>query len=602
MILMILRPIVAIVWLLVALGAASTAESLKLVHALAMHGEPALPADFDHLPYANPGAPKGGRLTLAYLGTFDSLNPYNTRALTTAQGLVGNVYQSLMQRSLDETFTLYGLIAQSLEVDDAREHVIFHLNEKARFSDGSPIRASDVIFTFKLLKDKGRPQQRAAYALVKTVDAPDEHTVVYDLTGAGDRELPLTLALMPVLSEAHTDASHFEDQTLEIPVASGPYVVSEVRPGERLVLKRDPNYWARDLPVSRGRDNFDEIRIDYYRDATSMFEAFKAGLYDIRLEDDPDRWNRGYDFPALKAGAVKREAFTFGLPKGVSGFAFNLRRPIFADLRLREALAMLFDFNWINANLYAGAYRRSAGFFDDSELSSIGKPASARERDWLSRFPEEVREDVLEGAWTPSTSDGTGRDRALAKRALDLLASDGYALRDGQLLDKAGQPIGFEILVKDREEQRLALAYQQSLARIGVRAGVRLVDEVQFQRRRTSFDFDMMIGTWLASPSPGTEQRGRWSSAAASMQGAYNICGVKSAAIDATINWILAARTKDEFVDAVRSLDRLLISGFYIVPLFYSSEQWLAYSSSLAHPDRAPLFGVAAAIDTWWRQ
>jgi peptide/nickel transport system substrate-binding protein len=568
--------------------------------AIAMHGEPALAPDFDHLPYVNPEAPKGGRLDLAYLGAFDSLNPYNVKALSTAQGLIGNVYQSLMARSADEPFTLYGLIAKSLETDAARDQVIFHLDPSARFSDGTPITSADVVFTFNLLKAKGRPQQRAAFGLVKAVDAPDDRTVRFDLSGANDRELPLTLAIMPVLSRAHIDAEHFEDQTLQIPVGSGPYRVAELKPGERLVLERDPNYWAKDLPISRGLYNFDSIRIDYYRDATAMFEAFKAGLIDYRLEDDTTRWRGEYDFPAARDGRIVRAAVESRLPKGVSGFAFNLRRAPFVEVRVREALASMFDFEWINANLYGGAYKRSEGFFDDSDLSSIGRPASARERALLAPFPGAVRDDVMDGLWRAPVSDGSGRDRRIARDAIDQLARAGYVLVDGRLVDAHGAPLAFEILVKNRDEERLALAYARNLGRIGVAANVRLVDEVQFQRRRTGFDFDMMIGTWTASPSPGNEQRGRWSSAAANAEGAYNISGVASPAIDAMIAAILAAESNEDFVAAVRALDRLLISGFYIAPLYYAPEQWIAYSAKLGRPEKTPLFGVE--LSTWWRR
>ena len=567
--------------------------------AIAMHGAPALAAEFDHLPYANPDAPKGGRLALAYLGAFDSLNPYNVKALSTAQGLVGNVYQSLMARSADEPFTLYGLIAQSIETDDARDRIVFHLNSAAHFSDGAKIVAADVLFTFNLLKAKGLPSQRAAYALVKSAEAPDDLTVRFDLTGADDRELPLILALMPVLSRAHTDAAHFEDQTLQIPVGAGPYKVAEVVPGQRLTLTRDPGYWARDLPINRGLYNFDEIRIDYFRDASAMFEAFKAGLVDFRLEDDPTRWRDGYGFPAARNGRVSRAALPYGLPKGISGFAFNTRRPIFADARAREGLATMFDFEWINANLYADAYKRSKSFFDDSELSAAGRPASPKERALLAPFPGAVRDDIFEGRWAPPVSDGSGRDRALARKALDLLAEAGYTLSGARLVDARGRPLDFEILVKNLQEEQLALAYSANLARIGVTATVRLIDEVQFQRRRARFDFDMMIGSWIASPSPGNEQRNRWSSAAAAMEGSYNICGAASPAIDAMIAAVVAARDRDDFVAAVRALDRLLLSGFYIVPLFYSKDQWIAYSSSLGRPDKTPLFG--ATLESWWR-
>src|SRR5208283_3628657 len=347
---------------------------------------------------------------------------------------------SLMIRSDDEPFTLYGLIAESLETDPARDRIVFHLNPAARFSDGSPITSADVMFTFNLLKAKGRPQQREAFGLVKSVEASDAHTVLFDLNGADDRELPLTLAIMPVLSSAHTDAEHFEDQTLQIPVASGPYRIAEVTPGQRLVLKRDPEYWARDLPVSKGLYNFDEIRIDYFRDATAMFEAFKAGLIDYRVEDDVIRWRSEYDFAAVKDGRVVKAAIPNGLPKGVSGFAFNTRRPLFADPRVREALASMFDFEWINTNLYAGAYKRSQGFFDDSELSSVGRPAAARERALLAPFPGAVRDDVMEGRWRAPVSDGTGRDRAVARRAIEKLETAGYALKDGRLVGGSRAP------------------------------------------------------------------------------------------------------------------------------------------------------------------
>ena len=428
--------------------------------AIAMHGEPALPPDFDHLPYVNPQAPKGGALNLAYLGAFDSLNPYNVKALSTAQGLIGNVYQSLMTRSADEPFTLYGLIAKSIETNAARDQVVFHLDPAAKFSDGTPITSADVVFTFNLLKAKGRPQQRAAFSLVKAIDAPDDRTVAYDLSGANDRELPLTLAIMPVLSRAHTDAEHFEDQTLQIPVALRPLSRRGGQAGTAAGAGARPQLLG-EGPADLARPpQLRRIRIDYYRDATAMFEAFKAGLIDYRVEDDANRWRNGYDFPAARDGRVIKAAIPSGLPKGVSGFAFNTRRPPFADVRVREALASMFDFEWINANLFAGAYKRSEGFFDDSELSSIGRPASERELALLKPYPGAVRDDVMKGEWRAPVSDASGRDRAIAKSALDELAAAGYSLHDGRLVDAHGAPLAFEILVKNRDEERLALAYR----------------------------------------------------------------------------------------------------------------------------------------------
>lgn len=575
-------------------------------HGIAMHGEPALPQDFQHLPYADPDAPKGGRLSVGFQGTFDSLNPFNLKAGSTAQGLNGNVFQTLMMRSLDEPFTLYGLIAQTIETDAAREHVTFRLDPRARFSDGSPVTVDDVLFTFDLLKTKGRPQQRAAYAQVKKIGTPEPGAISFDLTGANDRELPLTLALMPVLSKKHTDAERFAETSLDIPVGTGPYVIDSVRPGESLLLKRNPDYWAKDLPVSRGMYNFDEIGIEYFRDAASLYEAFKAGLVDYRDETNPTRWITGYDFPALRAGKVAKASLPIGVPKGMTGFAFNTRRPLFKDARLREALGLMFDFEWVNAKLYGGLYRRTASFFDESELSASGRPAGDKERALLAPFPDAVRPDIMDGKWRPPQTDGSGRDRTTARRALALLKEAGYAIHDGALAQRAtGRPVEFEIMVVDRSQERLALNYSDSLRRIGVDARVRLVDEVQYQRRRQKFDFDMMIGFWAASASPGAEQRGRWGSSSAHQEASFNLTGAASPAIDAMIAALLAADSKDDFVAAVRALDRVLLSGFYIVPLFHASDQWFAYSTALARPERtahfaAPLFG--ATLDTWWRK
>ncbi|MDE3174496.1 MAG: ABC transporter substrate-binding protein [Pseudomonadota bacterium] len=568
--------------------------------AIAMHGAPALPADFAAFPYVDPAAPKGGALRLAYLGTFDSLNPFNVKALSSAEGLSGHVFETLMARSHDEPFTLYGLVAQSIETDAARGLATFRLNPAAHFSDGSPITSADVRFSFELLRTHGRPPQRAAFALVKSVSTPDPLTIRFDLTGAGDRELPLILALLPVLSRAHTDVARFDDATLDIPLGSGPYRVESVDPGRRIVYRRDPNYWGRDLPASRGLYNFDSIVIDYFRDDASLFAAFQAGLYDVRFEGDAVRWARDYDFPARRRGEIVVEPFPLGLPKGMTGFAFNTRRAMFADVRVREALSTMFDFEWLNATLFAGAFVRDDSFFGDSALSSAGRPADAAERALLAPFPDAVRADILAGRWRPRVCDGTGRDRAAAQDALAELASAGYALKGGKLRDAAGRPFSFEILVKTRAEERLALAYARMLARIGIAAQVRLVDETEFQRRRQRFDFDMAPAGFPASASPGAEQRGRWSAAAADMEGAYNVAGARSPALDALIAAMLAADSEAGYVAAVRALDRALLSGFYLVPFYHAKSQWVAYSARLGHPERTPLFGVD--LDAWWRR
>ncbi|MDJ0450056.1 extracellular solute-binding protein [Methylocystis sp. JR02] len=573
-------------------------------HGLAAHGAPALPPDFEHLPYADPQAKKGGRLRVGLAGTFDSLNPFNLKSGSTAQGLVGNIFQGMMARSQDEPFTLYPLIAQSLDIDAARAHVTFHLDPRAHFSDGKPITSEDVLFSFNLLKSKGRPQQRVAYGLVKSITAPDAQTVSYDLTGVGDRELPLILAIMPVLPRHATDLERFSDATLAKPLGSGPYIVADAQAGARLLLKRDPNYWGADVPSQRGFYNFDEIDIQYFRDGNALFEAFKAGLIDYREETSTTRWSTGYDFPALREGRVATEALKNENPKGLEGFVFNTRQTIFKDIRLREALGMMFDFEWINANLYSNLYTRTKSFFDESELSSSGRPANEKERALLAPYPDAVRADILDGKWRPPVNDGSGRDREMAKRALELLAAAGYHV-NGDRLAKDGAPVSFEIMVKDRNQERLALNYAASLARIGVEARVRLVDEVQYQRRRQKFDFDMMIGQYLASASPGNEQRMRWGSASATQESSFNLAGAASPAIDSLIAALLSAQSHEDFVSAVRAYDRVLLSGFYVVPLFHASEQWIAHSTDLARPQRlpryaAPLFGPT--LESWWRK
>ncbi len=574
-------------------------------HGIAMHGAPALPQDFTHLPYANPDAPKRGRLVVGAQGAFDSLNPFNLKAGSTAQGLNGNIFQSLMARNLNEPFALYGQIARTIETNDDRSQVTFRLDPRARFSDGTQITAQDVRFTFDLLKAKGRPQYRSAFSLVRSLETPDDETVRYDLTGGDDLELPLILALMPVLSQKHTDVERFSETSLAIPVGSGPYVIAAMEPGQSLTLKRNPDYWAKDLPTSKGLYNFDEVRIEYFRDATALYEAFKAGLVDYRDETNPSRWRNGYDFPAIRDGRMKIERGALGLPKGLQGFAFNTRRAFFGDVRVREALGYMFDFEWVNANLFGGLYTRTKSFFDDSELASAGRPASTRERELLARWPGAVRSDILEGAWAPPVHDGTGRDRETARKALGLLGQAGYVVRDGALRNKStGAPFSFEIMVGDRSQERLAMNFAGSLARIGVDARVRLVDEVQYQRRRQKFDFDMMIGTWVASASPGNEQRSRWGSASADQEASFNLAGARSPAIDGLISEMLAARSHEDFTATVRAYDRVLLSGFYVIPLFHASEQWFAYSAKLAHPSQTPryaphLFGFT--LDAWWR-
>jgi peptide/nickel transport system substrate-binding protein len=583
-----------------ALALAVAPQAAEAAYAIAMHGAPAISENFAALPYANSDAPKGGRLVEGVLGTFDSLNPLIVKGLA-VQAIRGYVVESLMARGYDEPFTLYGLLARDVETDDARSTVTFTLDPAAHFSDGAPVTAQDVVFSWQLLRDHGRPNHRTYYSKVVRADILGERTVRFDLTGSNDRELPLILGLMPVLPKHLIDVATFEETTLAGPIGSGPYVVAAADPGKSVTFKRDPNYWGRALAINRGFWNFDEIRFDYYRDANAYFEAFKAGLYDVRSENDPTRWQTGYDVPAVRDGRVIKESFPDGLPKLSSDFVFNTRRPIFANIRVREAISLLFDFQWINRNFFYGLYRRSASFFDDSELSAYHRPADQRERALLSPFPDAVRPDVLDGTWSPPVTDGSGRDRPTLRRALDLLRAAGYRLDGTTLRERgSGRPLRFGIMVRSRDEERLALAFSSNLARAGIDAQVRLVDAVQYDQRLLSFDFDMIEYRWEQSLSPGNEQSFYWGSAAADEQGSRNYMGVRSAAIDAMIAALLHARQRADFVAAVRALDRVLISGCYVVPLFYLPEQWVARWAYIRHPARTSLFGYLP--ETWWHQ
>lgn len=565
-----------------------------------MHGAPALPADFDHMAYADPRAPKGGRLVWGLLGTFDSLNPLIVRGLAVQQ-IRGFVVESLMARGNDEAFTLYGLLAKTVETDDARSYVTFHLDPRARFSDGKPVTAEDVLFSWALLRDKGRPNHRQYYAKVAKAESTDPLTVRFDLAGANDRELPLILGLMPVLPKHAVDPATFEETTMTAPVGSGPYRVGAVKPGASVTLLRNPDYWGRDLPVNRGLYNFDEIRLDFYREANGQFEAFKRGLYDFRIETEPLRWHDGYDFPAALRGEVIRDAIKTGMPQPSEFLVFNTRRPVFADIRVRQALTLLFDFEWINRNYFYGLYTRTGGFFAGSELSAYGRAADQRERELLKQTGAHIPTDILDGNYRLPVSDGSGRDRAALRDALKLLSEAGYDLDGTVLRQRATRaPLGFEILVTTRDQERIALAYQRDLKRAGIEASVRAVDPVQFDQRRLGYEFDMIQNRWDQSLSPGNEQSFYWGSQAADILGTRNYMGAKDAAIDALITALLEARERPAFVSAVRALDRTLMSGFYAIPLFNVAEQWIARWNRIERPAATALTGYLP--ETWWQK
>lgn len=571
-------------------------------HAIAMHGEPALPSDFKNFPYVNPDAPKGGRIEYAWTGTFDSVNPFIVQG-NAARGSLDliygyNLFDSLMQRSSDEPFTLYPLVAKAVETDEERSFVEFTLDERARFSDGQPVTPEDVIFTIELLRDKGLPRYGVTARKIERMEKVGERGLRISFK-APDRELPLILGLMPILPKHATDAENFAKSTLKPMIGSGPYRLEAIRPGDSITLRRNPDYWAKDIPSKRGFDNYDEIRLTYFRDENAMFEAFKKGLVDVFIDGSSGRWKNDYDFAAVQRGDVVKETFETQLASGMLGFVMNTRRAPFDEQKLREALVSLFDFEWANRNLLSGAYTRTKSFWDNSELSSYGRAASETERALLAPFPEAVSADILERGWQAPQSDGSGRDRNFLRAGLDKLKAAGYAIDEGRLVDEDGKPLAFEIMLKGQDGQQLAMAWQQTLARLGLEVTIRSVDAAQYQRRITDYDFDVVLYNYTSSLSPGVEQVARWGSAARNQPGTYNIAGVASRAVDSMIDALLKARDRETFISAVRAYDRLLMSGAYVVPLYYSPVQWLARWKHIRHPEKTPIYGYQ--LPTWWR-
>ena len=572
-------------------------------HGIAIIGEPSLPADFANLPYANPDAPKGGNIGYGVVGTFDNLNPFILKSMrTTARGVIdtafGNlVFESLMQRSADEPFTLYGLLAETIDTDEARTWAEFQLNPNAKWSDGTPVTPEDVIFTYETYTAKGRPPYSKRMDKIAKIEKTGERGVKFTFNEKSDREFPLIIALTPIIPK-HATSATFEEPSLNTVVGTGPYVVDKIEPGTRITFKKNPDYWGKDLAVKKGLDNFDTVSIDYFKDETAQFEAFKKGLFDVYPEGDPAKWAKNYDFQAVTDGKVKKEAFVSGTPANMFSFVFNTRRPVFADQKVRTALAMLYDFEWTNKNLFEGAYSRTGSFWQNSELSALGIPASEGEKALLQPYADKLLPEVMDGTWKPVETDGSGRDRETILKAVMLLKEAGFNMANQKMADSDGKPLSFEILCANGSEEKLALVYQRTLAKVGIDAQVRTVDDAQYQQRRQVWDFDMVMATYSASLSPGIEQVGRWGSSSKEGEGTFNYAGVAEPGIDAMIVAMGKSKTRAEFVDAVRALDRLLISGQYVVPLHHLKEQWIARWDRVEHPEKTALFGYQ--LPTWW--
>ncbi|HEY0837310.1 MAG TPA: extracellular solute-binding protein [Azospirillum sp.] len=588
--------------LLMVLAAPATAENGPgPAHGIAMMGDLKYPPGFTHFGYVNPHAPKGGALRQAMVGTFDTLNPHVVKGLPAA-GLT-LVFETLLARSADEPFSLYGLLAERVEVPDDRTSILFHLDPRARWHDGTPVTAEDVLFSFDVQRTFGTPNRRQFYAKVAEARPLGANAVRFDFRpnpdGTIDREMPMLMGLLPVHQKAWWRGRAFERTTLEAPMGSGPYRIRAVDPGRRISYERVADYWGRDLPARRGLFNFDAMEFTYYRDDTVALEAFKAGHADVRREGDPGKWASGYDGPALRDGRIVMEELPHGRPEPARGFIFNTRRPLFQDRRVREALGLAVDFAWIGRMLYHGALQRTASYYPNSELAATGLPGP-RELAVLEPFRAALPAEVFARPFTLPSSDGNGPygARANLRTALKLLREAGWRLRDGRLVDGFGRPFAFEILLVDPADERVALEFARGLDRLGIAAGVRTVDSAQYQGRIDEYDYDMTVRFWASTLSPGNEQLFYFGSVAADTPGTRNWAGVKDPAVDAIADSIAQARTRADLVARVRALDRVLLWGHYMVPLFHATADRVARWHWLRRPEVTPVYG--AVTETWW--
>jgi microcin C transport system substrate-binding protein len=565
------------------------------VPGIAMTGDVKYPPNFTHFDYVNPDAPKGGAIKLAAVGSFDSLNPFILKGVP-AVGL-GLLFDTLLESAADEPFSEYGLLAESIEMPDNRAWVIFNLRPQAKFADGTPVLAADVQFTFDTLKTKGNPQYRLYYANVAKVEILGQRRIKFLFKSAGNRELPLILGQMQILSQRYYQQVEFQQTTLVPPLGSGPYRLTQVDPGRSVTYERDPNYWGRDLPVNRGRYNFAAIRYDYYRDGKIALEAFKSGEYDFRQENVAKDWATAYDFPALQRGLVIKAEIPHEIPTGMQGFAMNLRRPLFQDVRVRQALALAFDFEWSNRALFFNAYTRTRSYFSNSELAARGLPDAA-ELAVLEPYRAQLPSEVFTTEYNPPKTDGSGQIRDNLKQAQDLLRQAGYAL-DGEMLQKDGKKLRFEILANSPAFERILLPFANNLKKLGIQADIRTVDAAQYQKRMQEFDYDMTVAVIPQSLSPGNEQRNYWSSKAAATPGSDNIMGIASPLVDTLVEKLIAAQSRQELVTLARVLDRVLLAGHYIIPNWHIRTHRVVYWDMFKKPTIAPKYALGF-VDTWW--
>jgi microcin C transport system substrate-binding protein len=566
-----------------------------LGHGLSMYGDLKYGPAFKHFEYANPGAPKGGEVRLAAIGTFDTLNPFILKG-NPAAGIQG-LFDTLTVGSTDEAFSRYGLIAETVEMPADRSWVAFTLRAEARFHDGSPITVDDVIWTFETLKTKGHPFYRSYYAQVTRAERAGERRVRFVFGKGENRELPLIVGELPVLSRAYWASRDFEKTTLEPPLGNGAYRVESVDPGRSIVYRRVPDYWAAKLPVNAGRENFDVIRFDYYRDSNVALEAFKAGQYDFRQENSARNWATAYTGPAVTAGLIKREEIRHEQPTGMQGYFINTRRPVFQDARVRQALAHAFDFEWANKTLFYGSYTRTASFFSNSELASSGLPGPDELR-ILEPFRGKIPDEVFTRPYEPPKTDGSGNIRQNLQEALRLLGEAGWTVKGQKLVNARGESMAFEILLSDANWERITLPFAKNLERLGIAARVRTVDAAQYEKRLEDFDFDLAVEVRGQSLSPGNEQRDYWHSETAQVTGSRNVAGVADPVVDRLIDLVIQAPDRPSLVARTRALDRVLLWGHYVIPHWHIRTFRVAYWDKFGRAPITPKY--ALGFDGWW--
>jgi microcin C transport system substrate-binding protein len=552
--------------------------------------------DFTHFDYVNPDAPKGGSVRYSAIGTFDTLNPFVIKGVAAAG--IGDIFDTLAVASGDEPASIYGLVAGGIELAPDKLSVLYTLRPQARFHDGSRMTPADVIWTFQTLRDKGLPMYRTYYRDVAAAAPEGERGVRFHFRSATNRELPQILGEMAVLSKAYWSARDFEKTTLTPPLGSGPYEIANLDPGRSITYKRVDDYWGKDLPVNRGRHNPDTIRYDYYRDGTIALEAFKAGQYDVRLENVAKDWATGYTGPAVSAGLIKKENIPNRLPSGMQAFGYNLRRPLFQDPRVREALAYAFDFEWSNKALFYGAYTRTRSYYDNSDLAATGVP-QGEELKLLEPFRGKVPDELFTTEYDPPKYDGSGDIRPGLVKAIKLFEAAGWSFKGERLANqKTGEPFQFEVLLNNPQFERITLPFTKNLARMGVVARVRTVDTSQYQQRMDDFDYDMTVVLFPQSLTPGNEQRDYWGSRAADITGSGNLLGIKSPVIDQLIEALVQSPDRRSLVIHTRALDRVLQYGYYVIPHYHLAAFRVAYWNKMRHPAMTPPY--ALGLDTWW--